>query len=134
MSIQEVRMASSHFLPTNQLLHQLDENVHRFYRMLTNPQLMLGSLGIGLPNDFSIAISLTQSRLARIPEIKDFGYVRNNNNLKMLAYIDQPNEQVEKSVYTVYGELLDLFPNTDIDIRIVELFGRSKEEMQSLGL
>jgi len=102
--------------------------------MLVTPQNLLKSLGIGLPDNFSFAISLAQSRLARIPEVKDFGYVQDNNTLKMFAYIDVPNEQVEKGVYGVYSELLDLFPNTDVDVKIVELYGRSKQEMQSLGL
>jgi hypothetical protein len=79
-------------------------------------------------------MSYTQSKLAAIPEVKDFGCNQESNSLKMFAYIDEPNEQVEKRVYTIYSELLDLFPNTDVDISIVELYGRSKEEMQSLGL
>lgn len=134
MSTEQTAITQANLYPTFNLLQRLSDGVQGIYKMLVTPQNLLKSLGIGLPNNFSFALSLTQSRLARIPEVKDFGYVQNNNTLKMFAYIDVPNEQVEKGVYSVYSELLDLFPDTDVDVKIVELYGRSKEEMQSLGL
>jgi len=121
------------YLPTH-FLQRMGENVQGFYEMLIRPQSVLKLLGIGLPNDFSFAVSYAQAKLARISEIRDFGYVQDNNTLKIFAYIDKPNEQAEKEVYSVYSDLLDLLPNTDVDVRIVELYGRSKEEMQLLGL
>jgi hypothetical protein len=112
----------------------MGESIHGMCRMLEMPQSLLRFLGIGSLDSFSFAMSYAQSRLTTVPEVKDFGCVQGNNTLKMFAYIDVPNEQVEKRIYGIYGELLDLFPNTDVDISIVELYGRSKEEMQSLGL
>jgi hypothetical protein len=122
------------FTPTAQFLQKIDENVHGIYKMLTNPQNTLKLLGIGLLTDFSFAISLAQSRLAKIPEVRDFESIQCNNTLKMLAYIDEPNEEVENKIYSVYGEILNLFPDKEIDVRIVELFGRTKADMETIIL
>jgi len=132
MSSSQVGVTQTHLFQTVHFLQKVDENVHGIYKMLINPQSMLRLLGIGLPNDFSFAISFAQSRLAKIPEVKDFGCVQHNNALKMLAYIDEPNEEVENKIYSVYGEILDLFPDKEIDVRIVELFGRTKADMETL--
>ena len=98
--------------------------------VLTNPQNILKLLGIDLYNDYNLAVSFVQSKLVNIPEVKDFGYVQNKENLNLFAYIDQPNEEAENKIYSIYGELLELFPNKEIDVRIVELYGRSKECVQ----
>jgi len=134
MSIKQTAVTRTNLYPTTNLLQKMSESIHDMYKMLGTPQSLLKLLGIGLSDNFSFAMSYTQSKLAAIPEVKDFGCIQDNNSLKMFAYIDRPNEQVEKRVYSIYSELLDLFPNTDVDINIVELYGRSKEEMESLGL
>ncbi len=134
MSIRQTTATQTNLYPATNLLQRMSESIHGMYKMLGTPQSLLRLLGIGLSDNFSFALSYTQSRLARIPEVKDFSCIQDNNTLKMFAYIDEPNEEVEKRVYSVYSELLDLFPQTDVDISIVELYGRSKEEMQSVGL
>ncbi len=51
----------------------------------------------------------------------------------LLAYIDKPSEEVENRIYNMYSEMLNLFPNVDLDLRVVELYGRTKEEMPTYG-
>lgn len=106
-------------------------SIREYWRALIQPLSMLISVGIGLPNDMVLVTSLVESKLMRIPEIKDFEHVKQNDSLNLIAYIDQPNEDVENRVYTMYGEMLDLFPNIDLDLRIIELYGRTKQEIQS---
>jgi hypothetical protein len=113
---------------------KLGFNIREYLKAIIQPLTILKSVGMGLPNDELFAMSLVKSKLVSIPEVKDFGCVKQNNALNLLAYIDKPNEEVETRIYTIYGEMLDLFPNIDIDLRIVELYGRTKEEMQSYNL
>jgi hypothetical protein len=121
--------------PQTRLVRRLGENIRESMRVLINPpQNLLKMLGIASLNDFSFATSFVQSKLLKIPEVKDFGSIQHNNTLHLLAYIDQPNEDAENKIYNIYGELLDLFPNTDVDVKIIELYGRTKEDVQLLNL
>jgi hypothetical protein len=103
-------------------------------RALIQPLTMLKSVGIGLPSDDVLVTSLVESKLFNMPEVKDFERAKEGNTLNLYAYIDQPNEEVENRIYTIYGEMLDLFPNIDVDLRIVELYGRTKEEIKLCNL
>lgn len=105
--------------------------IREYLRAMLQPLTMLKSVGMSLPSDMVLVTALVKSKLIAIPEVRDFEHFKQNDTLNLLAYIDQPNEKVEDRIYTMYSEMLDLFPNVDIDLRVVELYGRTKEEMQA---
>lgn len=106
---------------------KIESTLRDYLKGLTQPKTMLKLLGIDFPNEQRIATTLVTSKLVTIPEIIDFETIQHDNALNLLAYIDQPNEEVENKVYSIYGEILDLFPKTEIDLRIIELYGRTKK-------
>lgn len=65
-----------------------------------------------------------------IPEVKEIDYSMNDKTLVIFTYIEQPNYEAEEKIYEAYGQLLDLFPTLDIDMKVVELYGRSIEELK----
>jgi hypothetical protein len=127
-------ITQSQSFPNTRFMQKLSENIWDSFKILTNPQNLLNMLGITSPNDFDFAASFAQSRLSKIPQVKNFGCIQHNNTLHLLAYIDKPDEDAETKIYNVYGELLDLFPNTDVDVKIIELYGRTKEQVQLANL
>ena len=110
-------------------IQNASNNVKNGFKLLIAPQSIFKLIGLALPNDYSLATSLAQARLAKIPEVKDFACLQHNKTVHMLAYINEPNEEAENKIYSVYGEMLDLFPNTNIDLKIVELYGRTREQV-----
>lgn len=111
---------------------RLGASIREFSKALVRPINMQKLAGINLPNDQMFAVTFVKSKLATIPEIKDFGCIQHNDSLSLFAYIDQPNEDAENKVYAIYSKLLDLFPKTDVDVRIIELYGRTKEELPQI--
>lgn len=109
-------------------------NVKNSFKMLIDPQNVLKIMGIVLPSDYSLATSIVQSKLAKIPEVRDFSYLQHNKKLHLLAYINEPNEDAEKKIYGIYDEMLDLFPDTNVDLQIIELYGRPKEQIPLTNL
>jgi hypothetical protein len=109
-------------------------SIREYWRALIQPISMLKSVGIGLPNDNVLVTSLVKSKLLNINEVKDFESVKQNDSLNLFAYIDQPNEDVENRIYELYSQILELFPKIDVDLRIIELYGRTKQEVQSQSM
>jgi hypothetical protein len=109
-------------------------NVKNSFKMLIDPQNVLKIIGFVLPNDYFLATSIVKSKLSKIPEVRDFSCIQHNKMLHLLAYINEPNEDAEKKIYDIYGEILDLFPDTNVDLQIVELYGRSKEQVPLANL
>jgi hypothetical protein len=134
MSITPAIMQQSQSYPNMHFFQRVGDNIRDTFKMFISPQNVLKLMGVSLPDDYGLAVSIVQSKLAKIPEVKDFGYVRHNKMLHMLAYIEQPNEDAENKIYAIYGELLDLFPNTNVDLKIIELYGRTKEQVSLLNI
>lgn len=99
-------------------------------RSLFDPNAFLKKMGFKISNDFEIATSIFFSKLTKIDGVKDLGFSLQNKTLKVYAFIDEPNEKAEQQIYDTYGQLLDLFPNTDIELRIFELYGRTKADLE----
>jgi hypothetical protein len=124
--------ASSQF--SMQFIQKAGVNVKNSFKMLLDPQNVLKIMGIVLPNDYFLASSIVQSKLAKIPEVRDFSCLQHNKMLHLMAYINEPNEDAEKKIYQIYGEMLDLFPDTNVDLQIIELYGRPKEQVPLTNL
>lgn len=77
-----------------------------------------------------LAVAIFFSKIMEIPEVKEIDYSMNDKTLVIFTYIEQPNYEAEEKIYEAYGQLLDLFPTLDIDMKVVELYGRSIEELK----
>lgn len=99
-------------------------------RSLLDPDALLRMMGFKISNDFELATSVFFSKLTKIDEVKDLGFSLQNKILKVYTYINEPNDKAEQQIYDIYSQLLDLFPNTDIQLRVFELYGRTKEDLE----
>jgi hypothetical protein len=99
-------------------------------RSLLDPDALLRMMGFKISNDFELATSVFFSKLTKIDEVKDLGFSLQNKTLKVYTYINEPNDKAEQQIYDIYSQLLDLFPNTDIQLRVFELYGRTKEDLE----
>lgn len=97
---------------------------------IKNSLTLLAKTSFRLSRTTQLIVAIFFSRLIRIPKVKDISYSINDKTLVLFAYIDKPNWEAEEEIYEVYGMLLDLFPHIDIDLKVLELYGRSIEELE----
>jgi len=90
----------------------------------------LRKFGLIFSSDYELATSIFVSKVTKLDNVKDCTCARLDDVLTIYAYIDKTNLETEEKIYDVYGQLLELFPDTEIDVRVVELHGRSKDEIK----
>lgn len=97
---------------------------------IKNALILLANTSFQLSRAKQLVVAIFFSKLIKIPEVKDISYSVNDKVLNLFAYIDKPNSEAEEEIYEAYGILLDLFPQLDIDLKVLELYGRSIEELE----
>jgi hypothetical protein len=112
------------------MFSQSSQSLQFDLRSLLHPDALLRMMGLKMSNDFELATSVFFSKLTKIDGVKDLGFSLQNKTLKVYAYVNEPNDKAEQQIYDTYGQLLDLFPNTDIELRVFELYGRTKEDLE----
>lgn len=134
MKISQITLLSTSSTSSNQFLSGISKRFKKPFMSLIDPKNIIKSFGMTILDSNSIATKLVKSRLARISEVVDFDCRQNNKSVELFAYLNEPNEEAERKIYEIYSDLLELSPSSNIDIKIVELYGRSKEEIQPLSL
>ena len=47
--------------------------------------------------------------------------------------MEKENWEVEDEIFSIYGDLLDTFPELDIKVRVLRLWGRKEDEISLFG-
>jgi len=81
----------------------------------------------------SIVLNIFATQLAKIPDIEARYFTETPEGINIWMFIKKDNWKVEEDIYEAYGELLDLFPDTDINLRLLKLFERKPEELLPKG-
>ena len=81
----------------------------------------------------SIVLNIFNSQLTRISEIKARYFAETPKVISIWLFIEEDNWIVEENIYEAYGQLLDFFPDTEIDLRLMKLFDRKPEELLPEG-
>lgn len=81
----------------------------------------------------SIVLNIFKSQLAKISEVKARYFAKTPKALTVWLFIEEDNWGAEENIYEAYGEMLDLFPDTEINLRLLKLFGRKPEELMPRG-
>jgi hypothetical protein len=92
----------------------------------------LRRFGFKISNDYDVATSMFLSGIMKIPDVKDCSCTKKDGLLNLCAYIETTNFEAEAKIYDIYAQLLEYFPDTNIDVKVVELYGRSKGELEPL--
>ena len=81
----------------------------------------------------SIVLNIFNSQLAKISDIKVRYFAETPKAISIWLFIEEDNWEAEENIYEAYGEMLDFFPDTEIDLRLLKLFGRKPEELLPKG-
>ncbi|MCK4478200.1 hypothetical protein KAU88_06710 [Candidatus Bathyarchaeota archaeon] len=99
-------------------------------KAIKNALTLLRETSLHLSEINQLVIAIFFSKIMKVPEVKDVSFSVNDKTLVLFAYINEPNGEAEDKIYEAYGLLLDLFPKVDIDLKVLELYGRSIEELE----
>lgn len=77
----------------------------------------------------SIILNIFKSQLANIPDIKARYFAKTAKVISFWLFIEEDNWEVEENIYEAYGQLLDFFPDTEIDLRLLKLYDRKPKEL-----
>lgn len=67
--------------------------------------------------------------MSQIPEVKTMYCLQRENIVSFWVFLDEQNWEVEDQIYESYGELLSMFPDYDIRMRLLRLLGRKPEDL-----
>jgi hypothetical protein len=90
----------------------------------------LRNFGLKISSDYALASSIFLSSIAKLEDVKDCTCLKQNKDLNLFAYLEKFNLDTETKIYEIHRQLLRSFPDTNIDVRVVELYGRSKAELE----
>jgi len=80
-----------------------------------------------------IVLNIFKSQLDKIPEVKARYFAETPKAISIWLFVEEDNWEVEENIYEKYGEMLDFFPEAEIDLRLLKLFGRKPEELLPSG-
>jgi hypothetical protein len=92
---------------------------------------LLSMVNKSLRKDF--VIESFKQRLSEIPLIKSAYCLQRKNGFTFSIYMDKENWEIEDKIFDIYGDLLDTFPELDIKVRILRLWGRKEDEIYLFG-
>ena len=116
---------------TNPLLRSVRQGSLFNAKSLLAPVRYLRRFGFRMSNEYDLATSIFVSGIKELIDVRDCSCLKQDQVLNLCAYVDKTNFETEEKIYGVYGQLLELFPDTNIDVRVVELCGRSKDEVEA---
>jgi hypothetical protein len=113
------------------LIHRMRQSFQLNIKPIFDAVEYLRKFGFRFSSDYELATSIFVSKITKLDNVKDCICAQQDDVLTMYAYIDKTNFETEEKIYDVYGQLLELFPDTEIDVRVIELHGRSKDEIKT---
>jgi hypothetical protein len=114
--------------PGTDLLGRVRQSFQLNVKPLLDAVEYLRRFSLKLTSDYDLATSIFVSKITKLDAVRDCTCSERDGVLTLLAYMDKTDFATEEKIYDVYGQLLELFPDTDIDVRVIELHGRSKTE------
>lgn len=114
------------------LFQKLRQSFQLDFKSFLDQITYLRRFGFRVSNDYDVATSMFLSGIAKIPEVKDCSCIKKDGLLSLHAYIETTNFDAEARIYDIYAQLLEYFPDTNVDVKVVELYGRSKDELEPL--
>jgi hypothetical protein len=115
------------------LFHRLEQYfTFANFKSFVDQAIRLRSIGFKISNDYTLASSIFLSQIAKLEDVKDCSCMKQEKTISLLAYLDKTNFETEERIYEIHRQLLESFPETNIEVRVVELYGRKKGEVEAL--
>ena len=119
-------------IPNVGLFQKFRQSFQLDFKSFLDQVVGLRRFGFRVSNDYDVASSMFLSGIMKIPDVKDFSCINKEGLLSLRAYIETTNFEAEAKIYDIYAQLLEYFPDTNIDVKVVELYGRNKDELEPL--
>ena len=71
--------------------------------------------------------------VSQISQARAIYYFQRRNIVSFWILLEEENWEAEDQIYEIYGELLSMFPEYDIRIRLLRLWGREPEDLLPPG-
>jgi hypothetical protein len=118
--------------PKADLFHRLEQSFgFASFKSLVVQAIHLRTIGLKMSSDYTLASSVFLSQIVKFEDVKDCSCMKQDKTISLLAYLGKTNFETEEKIYEVHRQLLENFPETNIDVRVVELCGRSKDELEA---
>ncbi len=119
-------------IPNVGLFQKFRQSFRLDFKSVLDQVVDLRRFGFRVSNDYDVASSMFLSGIVKIPEVKDCSCIKKEGLLSLRAYIETTNFEAEAKIYDIYARLLEYFPDTNVDVKVVELYGRNKDELEPL--
>lgn len=80
----------------------------------------------------NLVVETFRQRISEVPLVQSAYCLRRKNSCSFFVLMKEENWEIENKIFDIYGNLLDLFPEIDIRVKILRLWGRKEKEMTSL--
>lgn len=71
--------------------------------------------------------------VSQISEVKALYYFQRRNIVSFWVFLEEENWDAEDLIYEIYGMTLSMFPEYDIRLRLLRLWGRNPEDLLPAG-
>jgi predicted site-specific integrase-resolvase len=80
----------------------------------------------------NLVVETFRQRISEVPLVQSVYCLRKKNSCSFFVLMKEENWEIENRVFDIYGNLLDIFPELDIRVKVLRAWGRKEEEMTSL--
>ena len=114
---------------------QLEEELERTRQDLDKYRQFFSTLlkKVGTQLNLSIIPEIFKHNISQISQVKSTYLFQRRNILSFWIFLEGENWEVEDQIYDTYGELLSMFPDFDIRLRLLRLWGRKPEDLLPTG-
>lgn len=81
----------------------------------------------------NIIPAIFKYNMLQVSQIKTIYCFQRRNIVSFWIFLEEENWEAEDKIYEIYGELLSMFPDNDIRMKLLRLWGREPEDLLPAG-
>jgi len=114
---------------------RLEEELERTRRDVDRYRQYFGILLKRVRSSITLRIipEIFKYSVSQMPQVKALYYFQKRNIVSFWIFLEEEDWDAEDQIYEIYGEMLSTFPEQDIRIRLLRLWGRKPEDLLPAG-
>lgn len=81
----------------------------------------------------NIIPAIFKYNMLQVSQIRAIYSFQRRNMVSFWIFLEEENWEAEDQIYEIYGELLSMFPDNDIQMKLLRLWGRKPEDLLHAG-
>lgn len=81
----------------------------------------------------NIIPAIFKHNMLQVSEVKEVHCFQRMNMISFWVFLEEENWEAEDKIYEIFGELLFMFPDNDIQMKLLRLWGRKPEDLLPAG-